>query len=127
MNNGRGRDEVNVVAAAVHIAGGPQRVAKLLQISRSQVYRWMSARTMANATYVNVAKLASLSGIQTQFLGGDGLGLSAPELLMGGSPVTSTDQNSDRKQGRDAIDLRVGRKPERRSESANGSHPRSRE
>ncbi len=127
MNNGRGREEVNVVAAAVRIAGGPQRVAKLLQISRSQVYRWMNARTMANATYVYVAKLASLSGIQTQFLGGDGLGLAKPEVLKGGNAVTSADEDSGRKQGRDALNLRAGRKPERRNQGAIGSHPRSEE
>ena len=125
MNNGRGRDEVNVVATAVRIAGGPQRVATLLQISRSQVYRWMNARTMANATYVHVARLANLSGIQTQFLGGDGLGFGAPGLHKGGTPIA--EQNSDRKMGRDAMNIRAARKPERRSESANGSHLRSQE
>ena len=72
MSNEQGREEVNVVAAAVRIAGGPKRVAEMLSISRSQVYRWINARTMANATYMYVAKLARLSGIQTQFLGGDG-------------------------------------------------------
>jgi len=72
MSNEQGREEVNVVAAAVRIAGGPKRVAEMLSISRSQVYRWINARTMANATYVYVARLARLSGIQTQFLGGDG-------------------------------------------------------
>jgi hypothetical protein len=72
MSNEQGREEVNVVAAAVRIAGGPKRVAEMLSISRSQVYRWINARTMANATYIYVAKLARLSGIQTQFLGGDG-------------------------------------------------------
>jgi hypothetical protein len=72
MSNEQGREEVNVVAAAVRIAGGPKRVAEMLSISRSQVYRWINARTMANATYMYVAKLARLSGIQSQFLGGDG-------------------------------------------------------
>src|SRR5450755_4825248 len=72
MNDG-GWTEANVVAAAVRILGGAQTVADLLGVSRSQVYRWIKARTMAHATYFYVAKLASLSGIDTAFLGGDGL------------------------------------------------------
>jgi hypothetical protein len=71
MNDG-GWTEANVVAAAVRILGGAQKVADSLGVSRSQVYRWIKARTMAHATYFYVAKLASLSGIDTGFLGGDG-------------------------------------------------------
>ena len=71
MNDG-GWTEANVVAAAVRILGGAQKVADSLGVSRSQVYRWIKARTMARATYFYVAKLASLSGIETGFLGGDG-------------------------------------------------------
>jgi len=71
MNDG-GWTEANVVAAAVRILGGAQKVADSLGVSRSQVYRWIKARTMAHATYFYVAKLASLSGIDPGFLGGDG-------------------------------------------------------
>jgi hypothetical protein len=71
MNDG-GWTEANVVAAAVRILGGAQKVADSLGVSRSQVYRWIKARTMAHATYFYVAKLANLSGIDTGFLGGDG-------------------------------------------------------
>jgi hypothetical protein len=71
MNDG-GWTEANVVAAAVRILGGAQKVADSLGVSRSQVYRWIKARSMARATYMHVAKLASLSGIDTGFLGGDG-------------------------------------------------------
>ena len=71
MNDG-GWTEANVVAAAVRIVGGAQKVADSLGVSRSQVYRWIKARTMARATYFYVAKLAILSGIDTGFLGGDG-------------------------------------------------------
>jgi len=71
MNDG-GWTEANVVAAAVRILGGAQKVADSLGVSRSQVYRWIKARTMAHATYFYVAKLATLSGIDTGFLGGDG-------------------------------------------------------
>jgi hypothetical protein len=69
--NARPLRQVNVVATAVRIAGGPQRVARSLSVSRSQVYRWIKAGTMAHAIYVHVAKLANLSGIDTQFLGGN--------------------------------------------------------
>ena len=78
MNDG-GWTEANVVAAAVRILGGAQKVADSLGVSRSQVYRWIKARTMAHATYFYVAKLASLSGIDPGFLGGDGSS-SAPSL-----------------------------------------------
>jgi hypothetical protein len=70
MNDG-GWTEANVVAAAVRILGGAQKVADSLGVSRSQVYRWIKARSMARATYMYVAKLASLSGIDTGFLGGE--------------------------------------------------------
>ncbi len=79
MNDG-GWTEANVVAAAVRILGGAQRVADALGVSRSQVYRWIKARTMAHATYLHVAKLSSLSGIDTGFLGGDG----SPSAPLGG-------------------------------------------
>ena len=79
MNDG-GWTEANVVAAAVRILGGAQKVADSLGVSRSQVYRWIKARTMAHATYFYVAKLASLSGIDTGFLGGDG----SPASVHGG-------------------------------------------
>jgi hypothetical protein len=70
MNDG-GWTDANVVAAAVRILGGAQKVANSLGVSRSQVYRWIKARSMARATYMHVAKLASLSGIDTDFLGGE--------------------------------------------------------
>jgi hypothetical protein len=76
MNEG-GWTEANVVAAAVRIMGGAQKVADSLGVSRSQVYRWIKARSMAHATYIYVAKLASLSGIDTGFLGGDGTSLAS--------------------------------------------------
>jgi len=84
MNDG-GWTEANVVAAAVRILGGAQKVADALGVSRSQVYRWIKARTMAHATYFYVAKLASLSGIDTGFLGGDG----SPSASFGGKESSS--------------------------------------
>ena len=111
MTNEHGREEVNVVAAAVRIAGGPKRVAEILSISRSQVYRWINARTMANATYIYVAKLARLSGIQTQFLGGDG-GPNLPEenLVEKGlvPEMTINSGLNQRRPIRRQIKLRVG-------------------
>jgi hypothetical protein len=65
------REGTNIVAAAVHIAGGPQRVAEALGVSRSQIYRWIAAGTMSHAIYIHVSALAKLSGIRTQFLGGE--------------------------------------------------------
>jgi hypothetical protein len=65
------REGTNIVAAAVHIAGGPQRVAQALGVSRSQIYRWIAAGTMSHAIYIHVSALAKLSGIRTQFLGGE--------------------------------------------------------
>jgi hypothetical protein len=63
------RDETNIVAAAVHLAGGPRRVAPALGVSRSQIYRWLAAGTMSRAIYIHVSGLAKLSGIPAQFLG----------------------------------------------------------
>jgi hypothetical protein len=65
------RDGTNIVATAVYIAGGPQRVAQALRVSRSQIYRWIAAGTMSHAIYIHVSALAKLSGIGTQFLGGE--------------------------------------------------------
>jgi hypothetical protein len=88
MNDG-GWTEANVVAAAVRILGGAQKVADSLGVSRSQVYRWIKARTMAHATYFYVAKLASLSGIETGFLGGDG----SPSMSFAGKELSVKQPN----------------------------------
>jgi len=90
MNDG-GWTEANVVAAAVRILGGAQKVADSLGVSRSQVYRWIKARSMARATYIYVAKLASLSGIDTGFLGGDPslIGATVGKDSSGKQPVRS--------------------------------------
>ena len=71
MPSSKKREGTNIVAAAVHIAGGPQRVAQALGVSRSQIYRWLAAGTMSHAIYIHVSALAKLSGIRTQFLGGE--------------------------------------------------------
>jgi hypothetical protein len=97
MNDG-GWTEANVVAAAVRILGGAQKVADSLGVSRSQVYRWIKARSMARATYIYVAKLASLSGIETGFLGGEpsSIGSAVSRESNGKAPVRSVKFKSAR-------------------------------
>ncbi len=63
----------SAVLAAVRIAGGPDKVAELLGVHRSQVYRWIRARTMARARYQYVETLADLSGVDMRLLGVKGL------------------------------------------------------
>jgi hypothetical protein len=67
------RQEANIVAAAVYIAGRPERAAQRLGVSRGQIHRWLAAGTMSHAIYIHVSALARLSGIPTQFLGGEAL------------------------------------------------------
>ena len=122
MNDG-GWTEANVVAAAVRIMGGAQKVAESLGVSRSQVYRWIKARTMARATYFYVAKLASLSGIDTGFLGGDGSlpsGKDAPAKSVHSVVARSSPPSSKTRRVRD----RTSRNGERSvgiKQSADGS------
>ena len=71
MRSSKKREGTNIVAAAVHVAGGPRRVAQALGVSRSQIYRWLAAGTMSRAIYIHVSGLAKLSGIPAQFLGGE--------------------------------------------------------
>ena len=71
MRSGKKREGTNIVAAAIHVAGGPRRVAQALGVSRSQIYRWLAAGTMSRAIYIHVSGLAKLSGIPAQFLGGE--------------------------------------------------------
>jgi hypothetical protein len=46
-------------------------VSLSLSVSRSQIYRWIKAGSIAHAIYIHVAKLANLTGIDAQFLGGN--------------------------------------------------------
>jgi hypothetical protein len=95
--NARPLRQVNVVATAVRIAGGPQKVARSLSVSRSQVYRWIKAGTMAHAIYIHVAKLANLTGIDAQFLGGNLPipGFKQPRRLRARHPNPSADLESE--------------------------------
>jgi hypothetical protein len=71
LRSSKKREGTNIVAAAIHVAGGPRRVAQALGVSRSQIYRWLAAGTMSRAIYIHVSGLAKLSGIPAQFLGGE--------------------------------------------------------
>jgi len=124
MNEG-GWTEANVVAAAVRILGGAQKVADSLGVSRSQVYRWIKARSMAHATYIYVAKLASLSGIDTGFLGGDGSALPSNNLKEANKKSSTVKNNgSPQSSGNDRTTrLRAARIDETASNVRQPLHP----
>jgi len=69
---GRERLNVNLVAAAVKLAGGVTKVAKKLQVSRPTVYKWIAAGTMKEAPHYCVLSLSKLSGVPVEQLGGEG-------------------------------------------------------
>ena len=104
MPSNNKRDGTNIVATAVYIAGGPQRVAQALRVSRSQIYRWIAARTMSHATYIHVSALAKLSGIGTQFLGGEVLSDSdSPDSQNVDGSVVSKRNDRSAKPGRPLV------------------------
>ena len=57
------RREVNLVEAAVELAGGVSVVARKLGVSRQTVYNWIAAGQMMDVTYRYVAGLSKLSGV----------------------------------------------------------------
>ena len=63
-----GRRHVNLVEAAVELAGGVTTVARKLGVSRQAVYNWMAAGHMWDVTYRYVAELSKLSGIPIEQL-----------------------------------------------------------
>jgi Putative antitoxin of bacterial toxin-antitoxin system, YdaS/YdaT len=63
-----GRRHVNLVEAAVELAGGVTTVARKLGVSRQPVYNWMAAGHMWDVTYRYVAGLSRLSGIPVEQL-----------------------------------------------------------
>jgi DNA-binding transcriptional regulator YdaS (Cro superfamily) len=67
----RQRQNVNLVAAAIKIAGGVSKVAKELGVSRPTVYKWIAAGTMSEAPHHCVMALSKLSGIPPEQLGGE--------------------------------------------------------
>ncbi len=62
---------VNLVAAAVKLAGGVSKVAKKLRVSRPTVYKWIAAGTMREAPHYCVVALSKLSGVPVEQLGGE--------------------------------------------------------
>jgi hypothetical protein len=58
-----GRRRVNMVAAAVELAGGVAKVSREIRVSRQTVYNWIEAGTMATALYKHVVALSKLSGV----------------------------------------------------------------
>jgi hypothetical protein len=62
------RREVNLVEAAVELAGGVTAVARKLGVTRQTVYNWMAAGHMLDVTYRYVAGLSRLSGVAVEQL-----------------------------------------------------------
>jgi hypothetical protein len=67
MRGGR-RQPINLVEAAVEVAGGVTAVARQLGVSRAAVYNWIAAGHMMDVTYRYVAGLCKLSGIPIEQL-----------------------------------------------------------
>jgi len=66
---GRRRREVNLVEAAVELAGGVTAVARKLGVTRQTVYNWMAAGHMLDVNLRQVMALSRLSGIAVEQLG----------------------------------------------------------
>ena len=62
------RREINLVEAAVEVAGGVTAVARQLGVTRQTVYNWIAAGHMLDVTYRYVAGLSKLSGISVEQL-----------------------------------------------------------
>jgi hypothetical protein len=65
---GRRRREVNLVEAAVELAGGVSAVSRELGVTRQTVYNWMAAGHMLDVTFRYVAGLSKLSGVPLEQL-----------------------------------------------------------
>ena len=60
---------MNFVERAVRISGGARKVARVLGVHFSIVYRWIKHGSMENASYKHVAALSRLSGMPVEMLG----------------------------------------------------------
>jgi len=67
MRGGR-RQQINLVEAAVEIAGGVTAVSRKLGVSRSAVYNWIAAGHMLDVTFRYVLGLSKLSGVPIEQL-----------------------------------------------------------
>jgi hypothetical protein len=65
---GRRRREVNLVQAAVELAGGVSVVSRKLGVTRQTVYNWMAPGHMLDVTFRYVAGLSKLSGVPLEQL-----------------------------------------------------------
>jgi Putative antitoxin of bacterial toxin-antitoxin system, YdaS/YdaT len=62
------RREVNLVEAAVELAGGVTAVSRKLGVTRQTVYNWMAAGHMLDVTHRYVVGLSKLSGVPVEQL-----------------------------------------------------------
>ncbi len=66
---GRRPRDVNLVEAAVEVAGGVTAVSRKLGVTRQTVYNWMAAGHMLDVNFRQVIALSKLSGIPVEQLG----------------------------------------------------------
>jgi len=66
---GRRPRDVNLVEAAVEVAGGITAVSRKIGVSRQTVYNWIAAGHMLDATFRYAMALSKLSGIPVEQLG----------------------------------------------------------
>ncbi len=65
------RRRVNLVEAAVELAGGVTVVSRQLGVSRQAVYDWIAAGHLMNARLRHVVGLSKLSGVPLERLAGE--------------------------------------------------------
>ncbi len=66
---GRRPRDVNLVEAAVEVAGGVTAVSRKLGVSRQTVCNWIAAGHMLDVNFRQVIALSRLSGIPVEQLG----------------------------------------------------------
>src|SRR5215467_8418903 len=88
---GRRRREVNLVEAAVELAGGVTAVSRKLGVTRQTVYNWIAAGHMLDVNFRQVIALSKLSGVPVEQLGkeptsgsGWGIEITAPARISKG-------------------------------------------
>jgi hypothetical protein len=64
----RKRAPLNVVEAAIELAGGISVVARELNVSRPTIYRWIARGSMREAPYYCVLVLSKMTGIRADKL-----------------------------------------------------------
>jgi len=74
---GRRANKINMVAAAVEIAGGPTAVARLCGVRRQSVYLWINEWKVDRL--VDALKLSRASGIPIEKFAGEIIDLERPK------------------------------------------------